>query len=127
MPGSALRGLRLLAAALCVGPGLLALGPPPVFAHGSAVTTDPADNARVAGLERAQLQFDQPVRLTAVSLYDADGEELALPESRSLTPEPVKQVRMPDGLAPGRYRIEWRALSEDGHVIKGGVSFHLIP
>ncbi len=92
------------------------------LAHASKTKTEPADGATVETLAEAVLHFSEPVRLTAVSLTDAAGAEMALPTSRSLTPEAEKRLPMPE-LPPGRYRLEWRALSGDGHPIGGGFDF----
>jgi hypothetical protein len=99
----------------------------PAWAHGQKTKSDPADGATVASIERAVLHFDEAVRLTNVTLTDGSGAEVALPQSRSLEPEAEKAVALPDDLAPGDYRMEWQALSADGHPIEGGFGFTLRP
>lgn len=105
---------------------LVLTGGPVAWAHGNKLMTEPADGATVASAEQAVLHFDQPVRLTAVLLRTADGKPIALPQTRSLEPEAIKRVPLP-ALAPGEYRIEWRALSADGHPISGSFGFRLQP
>ncbi len=96
------------------------------WAHTEKMTSEPADGATVASVESAVLRFDEPVRLTAVTLSNGAGEEIALPRSRSL--EPAAQVSLPlPELRPGDYRLDWRALSADGHPVSGGFDFTVAP
>jgi hypothetical protein len=97
-----------------------------VRAHAETRASDPADGAVVDAIAHVELRFTAPVRLTRISLSHAETGAVALPEPRSLTPSRDKRVPLPD-LAPGRYRLEWRGLSADGHAIQGATRFELRP
>jgi len=40
-------------------------------------------------------------------------------------PDRLTAVASP--LIPGAYRLEWQVLSTDGHVVRGGFSFRVVP
>lgn len=91
-------------------------------AHTQLSGTMPADGAALAAApDEIVLEFSEPVTLTAVVVHAADGVENdidALPTSKSAR----FAVAAPE-LVPGNYRVAWRALSEDTHVIKGEFAF----
>ncbi|GAB4227182.1 MAG: hypothetical protein Tsb0032_33640 [Kiloniellaceae bacterium] len=86
-------------------------------AHGSELKQAPA---------ALTFAFGKPVRLTAVRLYDGGDEKIELPGKRSLKPVKTRKVALPP-LKAGAYRVEWRALSADGHPVDGEFSFTIVP
>ncbi len=101
---------------------LLLIGIDGAVGHSDAPETVPADGSELAAApDVVRFSFPEVVRLTAVRVFDSADEEIGLPEKRDMTPAKERDIRMPD-LPEGRYRVEWRALSEDGHPISG--SFH---
>jgi methionine-rich copper-binding protein CopC len=84
-------------------------------AHGSALREAP---------EALSLSFARPVRLTAVRLYDGAGSEIDLPGKRSIEPAKTRRIALPP-LQAGDYRVEWRALSSDGHPVDGAFGFSI--
>lgn len=101
---------------------VLLIGMNGALGHSDAPKTVPADGSELAvAPEAIRFSFPEEVRLTAVRVFDAADKEIRLPEKRDMTAAKEREVRMPD-LPDGRYRVEWRALSEDGHPISG--SFH---
>jgi copper transport protein len=101
---------------------------PPALAHLAFVSSEPAGGARLeTSPERIVLTFTQTADAAAsrAVLLDAAGEPLgggALElegAGRRLTAE------LSEELAPGRYRVEWRALSADGHVVEGAFGFRV--
>jgi copper resistance protein C len=85
-------------------------------ADGSVVTTSPL---------RIVLNFSQAARLTAASIQK--GAE----PRQSLKPLPAaaaRQISVPlPPLTPGSYSVNWRVLSDDGHMMSGTLRFTLAP
>lgn len=80
--------------------------------NGSVVTTPPS---------QVVLRLSEVARLTAAWIARNGAAR------RSLHPLPATTavettLRMP-ALAPGRYVVSWRALSADGHIVPGQISF----
>jgi len=91
-------------------------------AHTHLVGSAPADHAELATAPKeAVLTFAEAVVMTAAKLESAEGTKIvvkALPEGN------VKEAHLPlPVLAPGHYRLQWRATSDDGHVMSGEVRF----
>jgi len=100
------------------GPGLAhSKGPKVTPAHGSELSKSP---------KALGFTFAKPVRLTAVRVFDASDSEIALPGKRSIKPAKTREVELPP-LEAGAYRVEWRALSADGHPVDGTFSFTVAP
>jgi methionine-rich copper-binding protein CopC len=92
------------------------------MAHSPLESTEPSDGAVLAGApEVIRLEFAGPIRLVGVAL-SGNGAETALdvPSAGAARFE----VATPD-LAPGRYRVEWRGMAGDGHVMSGAFSFEV--
>ena len=92
-------------------------------AHTELATTVPANGAMIAAApENVQLEFSEPVRLTALSIQkDGEGKQ-------SLGPLPSQAseafaVALPATLGDGHYVVSWRALSADTHVMNGEFMF----
>ena len=94
----------------------------PAFAHSKAETTEPADGATVAAVEEMVIRFDGPMRVTRVDVT-RDGEAVDLGDG--VDPAPATEVRIvpASAMTRGRYDVEWRGLSEDGHVMSGSFGF----
>ena|SRR5579871_5519749 len=104
-------------------PGLLAaLVAGLALAHAHLEQTVPANGATLqAAPHEFRLRFAEPVRLTALSLQKEQGEaqKLPLPGSNAL-----REFAFPaPALTAGHYQLIWRALSDDGHVMPGKLSF----
>ena len=103
--------------------GLVTLGLSlPAHAHSKSETTVPANGATVQAVDVIEMRFDGPMRVTAVKLT-RDGEAVDLDRKTGM--EPVQTFRaMPAAeLSPGAYKVEWRGLSKDGHVMQGSFGF----
>lgn len=72
------------------------------------------------------LRFDEVAVLTSLRLFGPAGAEVTLTRARDATPKAEWRARYP-GLAHGAHRLEWRALSGDGHPIGGSISFTVGP
>ena len=119
---------RLPLAALAIA-GLFALPASPVAAHVRLERSVPAagDTLRRAPAE-LRLVFSEPVvpRYTSLTLISPAGKTVALPDLRAASGN--RQVFIPrPGLAlAGDYRLEWRAVAGDGHVVTGAFQFTLL-
>ncbi|MFK7846126.1 MAG: copper resistance protein CopC [Rhodothermales bacterium] len=95
------------------------------FAHSPLKSTSPENNAKLDNIpEMLHLTFSKPARIVKVVMTHTNGDashemKLELP-SKEITDE----VHLtPEFMGAGEYTVDWRALSEDGHTIKGNFSF----
>lgn len=116
------RGLPLpLLVALAGLTGALAL-PAGVAAHASLVASTPADG-EVLGevLGEAVLTFDEPLTGGTFEVFDAGGARMT---AGGVDPADARSMRaVLPALAPGVYEVRWTALTDDGGVERGTISF----
>ncbi|MBA4228842.1 MAG: hypothetical protein C0456_19775 [Hyphomonas sp.] len=113
--------LKMVAAALASVAMLAA----PALAHTSVETANIQDAAVLETLPDAfSFSFGQPVGLIAFSIRTETGEIIDTPFQPPRAPAKSFSVPLPD-LAPGRYTLEWRTLSKDGHPMDGKSAFEL--
>lgn len=93
-------------------------------AHPKLMVANPAPNATVAPPAEIRLSYSESLigKFSQIALADAAGHKVPLGPStvaggRQLV-APVKAK-----LAPGRYRVTWRAVSTDTHRVQGGYAF----
>ena len=96
-----------------------------VAAHTDFTATEPADGATLdAAPDTVRMDFAGPMRIVKVTVVhagpDGSSETRLTPPSRDAT---ESLVLSPELAGPGDYRIEWRGLGEDGHVMTGAFSF----
>jgi methionine-rich copper-binding protein CopC len=92
-------------------------------AHSTKQATVPADGAVLADSpETIEMQFDSPMRITVITITNADGDDFGLARDKSLAARETFTAR-PESLPAGTYEVEWRGLAEDGHAMQGGFSF----
>ena len=98
-----------------------------IYAHSKEETTFPEDGAVLAAApDVVSMSFDAPMRITMIQLASEAGDTFALERSDAM--EPVTEFRAtPPPLPEGRYTVEWRGLSSDGHPMKGSFSFEIAP
>ena len=103
----------LLAAVLM--PGL-------ALAHAKLELTIPAADSSIAAMPaQVMLHFSEAVKITAMTIEKEGGTdkvELKAPAAASS----MVQAQAPK-LAAGKYLLNWRGLSDDGHVMSGTVHF----
>ncbi len=103
----------------------LALSPGPAVAHSLLIASVPSAEAVVNEAPAVTLRFNNRIekKLCQIRLVAAGGDPQVLP----LRPEgAVDTLEAPlPRLAAGRYRIEWRVLSTDGHVASGAFGFRV--
>jgi methionine-rich copper-binding protein CopC len=116
---------RLPAAAAVLAGVLLALSPAPVVSHSLLLASVPAADAVVTEAPAVALRFNNRIekKLSQVRLVPAAGDARVL----ALRPDgAVDTLEAPlPPLPAGRYRIEWRVLSTDGHVVSGAFAFRV--
>lgn len=93
------------------------------FAHSELRSSFPADGAALQEApDEAILHFDEAARVTAIRLFDAAGARIELPGDPEITSPGEATVALPR-LSTGVFEIEWRAISLDGHPIRGRIRF----
>ena len=95
------------------------------FAHSKQEVTVPHDGAVLAAPpDVVSIAFDAPMRITVIRLTSEVGDAFELGRSDDM--RPVTDFRAaPPALPNGRYTVEWRGLSADGHAMKGRFSFEV--
>jgi methionine-rich copper-binding protein CopC len=95
-----------------------------VQAHSPLQSVTPSDGAVLtAALQAIEMRFRGGARLIRFQLVNAsDGTKIGLGESHLIAESDEHRIILPP-LPAGDFTASWRALSEDGHVIKGGFSF----
>ncbi len=110
---------------LLTGLALVLLLPITALAHSPLKSTSPADKAALKVLpDGITMTFGKPARITKVTLTHTHGEanhadKLELPSKKFQTSFQLT----PTFRGHGNYKVDWRALSEDGHALKGAFSF----
>jgi methionine-rich copper-binding protein CopC len=104
---------------------LSALLSSPVLAHSPLKSTSPADGAILTSVpDELIMVFGKPARVVKIVVVNEESEtRLDLPAKK---PVSELSVILPDELraiGSGSYAVEWRALSIDGHAIKGKFAF----
>ena len=93
-------------------------------AHTMLHSSDPADGAVLNASPRAlNLAFTEECRVTALRLLDESGREQQVRREGGRTASSRASATLATPLRPGAYRIEWRAMGDDGHVMSGAVRF----
>jgi methionine-rich copper-binding protein CopC len=113
-----------------LGAGLLLLPAGQALAHAQLVKADPAVGSTAAAPTRIWLRFNEYIRVppSAVRLTWPDGHKLVI-KTLARDPKDKDAVIAPlsTPLSPGRYQLEWRALSGDGHSTQGQFAFTVGP
>jgi methionine-rich copper-binding protein CopC len=94
-------------------------------AHAHLVASTPAAGAHLSRAPgELTLEFSEPAQLTALSIASAGGT----PQKLSAPAAPAGRIRIAlPALTPGTWTVRFRALSADGHLVPGTVTFTLAP
>jgi copper transport protein len=96
------------------------------FAHTHLVKAVPADGSTVmVSPPKFVLTFTEPAKLTVLSLQK-DAEPAKKIGPLPTTPSTEISIPAPQMVA-GKYVLSWRAVSDDGHVMPGKVTFTVGP
>ena len=102
---------------------VLLFGVVTAHAHAHLSASVPPDGSAGKAPAQIVLTFSESARLTALTLQ-REGEA-----SRKLSPPAASaaQITVPlPQLPPGRYTLNWRLLSGDGHVTSGSLHFTVL-
>ena len=94
-------------------------------AHTPLKTTVPAADASVPAPTSIELTFGGDVRLTALTLTDSAGAAKhtdAVPTAIANT----FSLNIHEPLAPGAYKVVWRAVGSDTHIVSGEFGFTVV-
>jgi copper transport protein len=98
---------------------------PPAAVHATLISSEPAaDSHLAASPTRVRLVFSEPIEgnLARVTLVPGSGAPLVL--RAGADPRDVHAViARVDSLATGKYRVQWRVVSADGHAVDGSYLF----
>ena len=95
------------------------------YAHTALTESLPAADTSVPAPKTIDLTFGGDVRLTAVSLTDAAGAAKHLDAVPAVTGSKFSIV-VHEPLAPGAYKVVWRAVGGDTHIVSGEFAFTVI-
>jgi len=108
-----------------IAAGALCLAGAPAFAHSFLVDATPSPKDHVAPAPKSvKLRFGGGVepKYSRLTIEDASGKVLA-DGAQEVAGKPKElSVDAPD-LAPGRYVVRYRVLSQDGHIVEGNYEF----
>ncbi len=95
-------------------------------AHPEMQSADPGSGATTTSPKQIAITFNETVipQFSGVELKDQTGK--VIPTGKSATDPGNKKVLVvpiKDELSPGEYKVEWHAVSEDTHRVKGSYSF----
>ena len=96
------------------------------YAHPQFLSAEPAAGSAIAPPHQIRITFSEPLipQFCGIELKNQSGKLIATgksetdPADRKILVVPVKEQ-----LAPGDYKVEWHAVSEDTHRVKGSYSF----
>jgi methionine-rich copper-binding protein CopC len=96
-------------------------------AHSLLLSSVPSAGATVNGAPAVTLRFNNRIekKLSRIRLVFPRGEAHALTVRADGAVDALEAPLPP--LAGGRYRVEWRVLSTDGHLVSGVVPFRVAP
>ncbi|MEM7743992.1 MAG: copper resistance CopC family protein [Pseudomonadota bacterium] len=94
-------------------------------AHSTKEKTEPADGAVITTAPTTiGMTFDSPMRVTMITLTDAEGGEYPVDRTDGMVPVMSFTADVPP-LQRGTYTVEWRGLADDGHAMDGSFSFKI--
>jgi methionine-rich copper-binding protein CopC len=107
---------------------LLLFAAAPALAHSFLVDATPSSKDHLDVLPKTiKLKFGAGVEpaYSTLSIETADGKVLA--KGAVGKPETPRELTLdaPADLAPGRYVVRYRVLSQDGHIVEGNYEFFL--
>jgi len=114
-----------------IGLAVLSLGISVANAHGALEKSVPAQDAAVSGeVKEIRLDFSEAVvaKLSGVELKDQAGKTVTTGTAAN-DPKNKKQLIVPLAapLQAGTYTVNWHAVSDDTHRVKGSYSFKVKP
>ena len=101
------------------------------FAHPELLSAEPAAGSAAAGSpKQIKITFTEAVisQFSGAEVEDQAGKAIATGKA-TVDPANRKQLVVPvnEPLPPGNYKVEWHAVSDDTHRVKGSYSFSVAP
>jgi copper resistance protein C len=100
------------------------------YAHPELQSAEPAAGKTSAPPQQIKIMFNENViaQFSGIELKDQAGKAVATGKA---TTDPTNKklmiVPITDKLAAGEYKVEWHAVSDDTHRVKGSYSFSVAP
>jgi methionine-rich copper-binding protein CopC len=96
-------------------------------AHSLLIASAPSADAVISGAPAVTLRFNNRVekKLSQIRLVPPRGEAQVLAVRTDGAVDALEAPLPP--LSSGRYRVDWRVLSTDGHVVSGTFAFSVSP
>jgi methionine-rich copper-binding protein CopC len=106
------------------------LGGTAAYAHPELQLAEPAAGAATASPKQIRITFNENVipQFSGVEVKDQSGKVIATGKA-TVDPTNKKKLVVPvnESLSPGDYKVEWHAVSDDTHQVKGSYSFSVTP
>jgi hypothetical protein len=105
---------------------ILAVSPSTVLAHASLIKSVPARRAQIfKSPPQIQLWFSERLeaRFSSLRVIDSSGNRVDLDNVAVDTNDPKRISVGVKPLVPGQYKIRFRVLSVDGHIVEDDVPF----
>jgi methionine-rich copper-binding protein CopC len=105
---------------------ILLVSPSTVLPHASLIKSVPARRAQIfKSPAQIQLWFSERLeaRFSSLRVINSSGKRVDLGNVEVSTDDPKRISVGVNPLAPGQYKIRFRVLSVDGHVVEDEVSF----
>ena len=94
-----------------------------VLAHASLQTSNIVEGAVLIEVpDKLDLAFSGNVGLAALSIQDSSGKKVGAQSPLPRTLQKQFSIPLPD-LNSGAYKIEWKTMSSDGHIMSGHINF----
>ena len=121
MSNRAIRRVAVLGAVLATGVAAV-----PALAHAPVLGTFPKNDATVSNVRTVGVRFGEAVVTGLITVKRADGSTVAARAS-GLQPSDKARLRATFArtLPSGRYKVSWRARSDDGHSERGTFRFRV--
>jgi copper transport protein len=121
---------RRLGLFLVVGAAVFAAAPAAAWAHAYLIRTVPSASATLNGPPpQLSLTYNEAVepRFAIVSVTDAGGHQVTAGRPQRLTSDADTLVTLLERVPEGWYLVFWRAISADGHPVRGAFTFAVGP
>ena len=116
-----------IAALAMIAAGLFAAA---AYAHPEFQSADPAPGAATTSPRQIRITFNENLisKMSGLEVKDQTGK--IIPTGKAATDPANKKllvVPVTEQLPPGDYKVEWHAVSDDTHRVKGNFSFSVAP
>lgn len=94
-----------------------------LFAHGMMNGSHPQDGAMMMEpTDRVEVNFAKPMKLVSLKVVDSSGKPVSIDFKRSKEAGTSFKAMVPS-LKSDTYKVHWKAMGGDGHMMKGSFVF----